>query len=67
MRHKHRVDPGGQGRHPEGELDGIALGVDQHIGQDGYGIAPFHHALHMVEGLEKGRSFDSHPHIVAIL
>ena len=50
-----------------GELDAVAFRLHQDVGQDRNGVAPFDHALHMVEGLEEGRSFDSHPHILAIL
>ena len=32
-----------------GQLDAVALRLDQNVGQDGDGVAPLDHALHMVE------------------
>ena len=41
----------------------VALGRQEHIGQDGDGVAPLDHVLHVSQGLEQSRAFDGKLHL----
>lgn len=50
------------GRH---DLEGVvAIGLDQDVGEDGDGIAPLHHRLHVTEAAKQGRAFDGGLHCI---
>ncbi len=40
------------------ESHGVAVGGQQHIGQDRDGVAPLHHALHVSQRFQQGRALD---------
>ncbi len=42
----------------------LLVGGQEHIGQDRDGVASFHDALHVAEGLEERRALDGQPHLV---
>jgi hypothetical protein len=50
------VEIGGRERH------GLSVGREQHVGQDGDGVAPLDHALHMPERLQQRRPLDRQLH-----
>ena len=45
-----------------GQVQMLALRLDQDVRKDRYGVAPFHHALHMSERFQELRAFDGELH-----
>ena len=44
------------------EHDVVAVGLDQHVGQDRNGVAPFDDGLRLGDGLQKRGTFDAEFH-----